>query len=76
MSQQIKNPNLLKSIGTRLKAIRKEKKLTQEEVYNDTDIHIARIETGTQNITVSTLSALCGYYSVTLGEFFSEITND
>lgn len=75
MSQQIKNPKLLKAIGTRLRAIRKEKQLTQEEVYNDTDIHIARIETGTQNITVSTLSALCDYYAITLGGFFNGVSN-
>ena len=73
MSQQIKNPKLLIAIGLRLKSIRKDKKLSQEEVYNDTDIHIARIETGTQNVTVSTLSALCDYYMVTLEEFFSKI---
>jgi transcriptional regulator with XRE-family HTH domain len=50
--------------------LRAERSLTQEDVYNDTGIHIARIETGTSNSTISTLHALLGYFGVTLKEFF------
>ncbi len=72
MGQQIKDIELLKKIAKRLKNLRVEKNLTQEMVYNDTEIHIARIESGQQNVSVSTLYALCKYYSVTLREFFIE----
>ncbi|HIW20174.1 MAG TPA: helix-turn-helix domain-containing protein, partial [Candidatus Alistipes pullicola] len=44
--------------------------LTQEEVYIDTQIHIARIETARVNISVSTLKALCDYFDITLSDFF------
>jgi transcriptional regulator with XRE-family HTH domain len=72
MGQQRKNSKLLSSVGNRLREIRKERSLSQEVVHNDTEIHIARIETGKQNITVSTLSFLCNYYAITLHEFFTE----
>jgi len=72
MGQQRKNSKLLSLVGNRLREIRKERDLSQESVYIDTEIHIARIETGKQNITVSTLSILCNYYAITLREFFKE----
>jgi len=71
MGQQLKNIELLSAVAKRLKNLRSERGLSQEVVYNDTDIHIARIETGKFNISISTLSALCSYYSISLGEFFS-----
>ncbi len=72
MGQQIKNTELLSSIAKRLKRLRTQKGLSQEEVYNDVDIHIARIETGKYNVSISTLSALCDYYSISLKDFFSD----
>ena len=41
-----------------VKELRTEEDLSQEDVYNDTNIHIGRIETAKTNVTVSTLSAL------------------
>lgn len=46
------------------------------DVYNDTNIHIARIETAKGNITVSTLAALCKYYKVSLVDFFKQVDFD
>lgn len=53
-----------------LKKLREERSLTQEDVYNDTGIHLARIETGKVNITVSTLYALLQYFNTSLSDFF------
>jgi transcriptional regulator with XRE-family HTH domain len=36
----------------------------------NTDIHVARAETGRQNISVSMLSGLCDYYGISREEFF------
>lgn len=72
MSQQRKNTKLLEAIAKRLKAIRSERGLSQEIVFNDTQIHIARIETANANVSVSTLYDLCCYYNITLQDFFSE----
>lgn len=71
--KQIRNDILLKKIALRLKALREEKGLSQEELYNETNIHIARIETARINISVSTLSSLCKYFDISLTEFFKKI---
>jgi transcriptional regulator with XRE-family HTH domain len=57
-----------------LKQLRLEKELTQEDVYNDTGIHIARIESGKGNVSISTLSKLLEYYKISLSQFFIKIS--
>lgn len=64
---------LLEAIASRLKALRVAKGVSQETVYEDTGIHIGKIETARYNITVSTLSKLCNYYDITLKEFFDKL---
>ena len=73
MGKQRKNTVLISKIATRIKQIREEKGVSQDLFYIDTDIHIARIETGRSNITVSTLHAICDYFDITLVDFFKEI---
>ena len=65
---------LLEAIASRLKALRVAKGVSQETVYEDTGIHIGKIETARYNITVSTLSKLCNYYGITLKEFFDKLS--
>ncbi|WP_282133015.1 helix-turn-helix domain-containing protein [Cellulophaga baltica] len=73
MKGQIRNEELLLKIALKFKELRSLKGVTQEEVYNDTGVHISRIETGKINITVSTLEHLCIYFNLELWEFFSVI---
>jgi transcriptional regulator with XRE-family HTH domain len=73
---QIKNKKLLKSIAVQLKELRLLHNITQEDFYNDTNIHIARIETGNNNISISTLDAICKYFDISLSKFFSKIEKD
>ena len=70
---QLRDQELLQRIALKLKQLREKKGLSQEEVYNETDIHIARIETAKVNVSVSTLSKLCDYFDVSLSEFFKKI---
>ena len=70
---QLKDIKLLQKIALILKELRDEKELSQEEVYNDTNIHIGRIETGKGNISVSTLAALCKYYGIKLSDFLKMV---
>ena len=72
MSQQRKNTKLLQAVANRLKSIRASQELSQEIVFNDTQIHIARIETAKANVSISTLNDLCLYYHITLQDFFAE----
>lgn len=69
MSQQ-KDLELLSFIAQKLKSLREEKGVSQQDVLNDTGIHIARIETGKLNISVSTMLGLCKYFNLSLSDFF------
>jgi transcriptional regulator with XRE-family HTH domain len=70
---QLKNQELIKQIVLLIKQLREERGLTQEDVYNDTGIHIARIETTKVNISISTLHALTTYFEITMERFFQRI---
>lgn len=74
MKQPWRDTMLLEAIASRLKALRVAKGVSQETVYEDTGIHIGKIETARYNITVSTLSKLCNYYGITLKEFFDKLS--
>ncbi len=71
MGGHFRNDKLLQQISTQLKLLREKKGLTQEDVYNDTGVHISRIETSKVNITVSTLDVLCTYFGISISSFFS-----
>ena len=70
---QIRNDKLLKLIALRIKKLRSGKKISQKDFYNDTNIHIARIETAKINLSISTLNAICEYFEITLKEFFDDL---
>ena len=70
---QLKDQKLLRSTVDGLKVLRKQRNLTQEDFYNDTGIHISRVETGRVNITLSTLKTILDYYQVPLSVFFQQI---
>lgn len=72
MGKQRKNTILVSKIANRIKQLREEKGISQDTFFIDTDIHIARIESGRSNITVSTLSAICDYFGITLSDFFKD----
>lgn len=76
MNKQRCNTSLLLSIAQRIKQLRMEKGISQETFFIETDIHIARIESGKSNVTVSTLSDICKYFNITLSDFFSTIESN
>lgn len=59
-------------LAKRVKQLRIEKGLTQEQAYNDTGIHFGRIEQGKRDASFSTLLQICTYFGITPKEFFSE----
>ena len=70
---QLINIKLLQAMAVLLKELRAKKKLSQQEVYNDTGIHLGRLETGKHNFSVSTLNALCIYYEISHAEFYKRV---
>lgn len=73
MGKKSVNTELLWEIAARIKALREDKNITQEVFYNDTNIHIGRIERAQRNISITTLSQICDYLEVDLATFFDGI---
>jgi transcriptional regulator with XRE-family HTH domain len=63
----------LKKVGLRVKQLRAARGITQEDFYNDTGIHVGRIETAQRDISMSTLHSICKYLEVTPEEFFENL---
>lgn len=57
-------PPVLANLAARLKAARERKPLTLQEVYDQTGIHVGRLEANRANMTVLTLLTLCRLYEV------------
>lgn len=70
---QVRDDKLLLQIALVLKDMRDDMGVSQEEVYNETNIHIGRIETCRSNLTVSTLSALLAFFNINMSEFFKRV---
>jgi len=70
---QIKNQKLVEQIARKIKSLREKSGLSQDIVYQDTGIHIGRVEAGQSNITVSTLDAICTYFDTDLTAFFADL---
>lgn len=63
----------LKALAKRVKELRINKGVSQQDAYNDTGIHFARIEQGKRDINLSTLSKICNYFNQSLSDFFKNI---
>jgi transcriptional regulator with XRE-family HTH domain len=68
-----KNQVLLERIATVLKGLRELKGVSQQDVYNDTNIHLGRIESSKANINITTLSDLCKYFEIKLSKFLEMV---
>ena len=64
---------LIRQVTDRLRALRKARGLTQAAVYEDTGVHIGKIESRDTNLSITAVSILCNYYEITLEEFFRGI---
>lgn len=56
----------LRELARRLKAVREERHLTLQEVYDATGVHVSRLESGRRNVALLTVAMLCRYYRVSL----------
>lgn len=66
-----RNEELVRYIAYRLRELRLARGLSQEKVLFETGVRVEHIEMGRNNITISTLHALCTLYGTTLHEFFT-----
>ncbi len=67
------NDRIIDLIAGKFRALRKERKLTQEAVREDTGVNVKNIERGGMNLTITTITILCEYYEISLADFFRDI---
>lgn len=67
---QLRDEVLIKKVIEKIKKLREQQGVTLEQFYNDTNIHLSRIESSKVNISLSTLGAICKYFKISLSEFF------
>jgi transcriptional regulator with XRE-family HTH domain len=60
---------VLLHLAKKVKQLRIEKGVTQEQMYNDTGIHVARIEQGNRDVSYTTLVKIATYFEVSLSCF-------
>jgi len=68
----LEDEKVLEKIRTALKKLRKDNGVGIEDFYNDTGIHIGRVETAKSNITITTLNKICKYYQLSIKKFFTD----
>jgi transcriptional regulator with XRE-family HTH domain len=72
----IKNKELIKAIGNKIRELRIKKNFSQENLANEADIplsQIGRIERGENNPTISTLYVIAQALNITLKELLNKI---
>jgi transcriptional regulator with XRE-family HTH domain len=67
--------NIKKKVGERIKILRNDKNISQEELANRAGMargFISGVETGKRNITVETLGKILEVLNVSYGAFFND----
>ena len=70
----VKNKDLIKAFGNRVRDLRKKKKLSMEALAGDAGIEykqLANVELGKINTTISTAQAIAGALDVSLEKLFA-----
>jgi DNA-binding Xre family transcriptional regulator len=60
---------LVDKIIIKIKKLREQREITLQEFYNDTGIHLARIESEKRDLPISTLKRICDYFEISLSDF-------
>lgn len=71
--KKIKDKELLTAISMAFKELRDKEGLTQQNVKDDTGIHLGRIETTTNDPSSSTIFELCKYFKIPLSDFYKRL---
>jgi transcriptional regulator with XRE-family HTH domain len=62
-----------KKVALQIKNLRRQNQVTQERFYSETNINIARLESGKIDIRLDTLRKVCYYFDVSMAGFFQGI---
>jgi len=70
---QLRDEILIQKVIDKIKKLREQHGVTLEQFYNDTNIHLSRIESSKVNVSISTLSAICKYFKISMSEFLKGV---
>lgn len=73
--KQRRDEVLLQKVVLRVKELRKTHGHTQEQLIAATEVNIPNLETGENFPNLTTLSIICKFYGITLGEFFAPLNH-
>ena len=76
MGKHYRNERLIKAVGTRLRILREERKMSQEQVVFQKNIYLTDIENGYSNISIGSLIELCDLYKISLNDFIKGLNHD
>ena len=62
-----------KKVALQIKNLRRQNQVTQEKFFTETNINIARLESGKIDIRLDTLRKVCYYFDVSLAGFIQGI---
>jgi transcriptional regulator with XRE-family HTH domain len=68
---RITDAELMQKVAKRIKLFRESKNISQAVFYYETKMHIGRIETGSQNLTLSTINSICNCLGVKVSDLFA-----
>lgn len=60
-------------VALQLKRLRVKKSISQDQFYQETNINIARLETGKYDTRMETVRKICYYFDISISEFFKDI---
>ncbi|HNR21034.1 MAG TPA: helix-turn-helix transcriptional regulator [Bacteroidia bacterium] len=67
-----KKHTIAEKVSARIKQLRMQRKITQEQFLFDTKLHVGRMETQPMNFQVDTIETVCKYFGISLKEFFED----
>jgi transcriptional regulator with XRE-family HTH domain len=70
--KKITKEEALINIAKRVKWLRQQKGISQQNAYNDTGIHFGRLEQANSDVGYLTLLRICDYFEISLADFFKE----
>ncbi|GHN00368.1 hypothetical protein WSM22_18570 [Cytophagales bacterium WSM2-2] len=72
MERQV-DSRLIEKVILRIKKLREDKGVSLQQFYEDTGVHLARIESEKRDIPISTLARICNYFKISLKDFFENV---
>lgn len=63
-------------VALKIKSLRSESNISQEELIEDTGLNVSLIEMGKTNVTINTILRICQRFDSTMSEFFEGFENN